>query len=330
MRKRAIQLYAALAVIALAACAPAPERHESMAEGVEEISHCDQVRIMQEEPSHPLVYERACAAFVSGKDEALRDLLSQYLDLNQETFGGMMVRTLDHEDAIVPLREGEIEVFRRTLRGGVPYRFIGACDNECGDLDLAIETAAGEQVHVDAAVDNFPIADVTPEVDGEYVVTLYVHSCSIEPCYAGLRVLEQRDNWALEPLIATLELTSGAFDDPVLVDVEAGGSVNMQRRQSSCGGFVSERPDVRVFYNAGEQGAAPLVFSLSSAADTTLVINGPDGLWYCDDDGGARGFNPMVSFENAPSGQYDIWAGVYAEENVRHAARLGVSQGMSQ
>ncbi|MEZ6022502.1 MAG: hypothetical protein R3C16_03585 [Hyphomonadaceae bacterium] len=287
------------------------------------------MRMAQGESADPLHYERACAVFTAVTDEHLRALVAEYLDLNQNRFGGIMVRTLDYDDAILPLREGEVREFRPRLRAGVPYRFIGACDNECRDIDLLVASADGAPIQRDLLTDNFPVVDVTPEADGEYIVQMYLHACAIEPCYAGLRILEQRNNWALQPYVGTLALTSGAFGDPTYVDLQAGGDVDMYRRQSSCGGFVSERPDVRVNFTAAEDGP-PLIFSLHSAQDTTLVINGPDGLWYCDDDSGVLGFNPMVLFEHPQSGQYDIWAGVYAEENELHPARLAISERTSQ
>ena len=30
------------------------------------------------------------------------------------------------------------------------------------------------------------------------------------------------------------------------------------------------------------------------SSDTTLVVNGPDGRWYCDDDGGNGSLNPAL------------------------------------
>jgi hypothetical protein len=60
-----------------------------------------------------------------------------------------------------------------------------------------------------------------------------------------------------------------------------------------------------------------------------LVINGPDGRWHCDDDGGVRNLNPMLMFETPQGGQYDIWVGLYGAANV-HRARLVISESVSQ
>lgn len=129
-------------------------------------------------------------------------------------------------------------------------------------------------------------------------------------------------NYGLEPRYGTLNLSAGFQPDPRTVNVQAGGSINAQTLNSRCMGFIDERPDVRVNYQAGQY---PLMFSGDSSADTTLVINGPDGSWYCDDDSGNNGLNPLIRFNNPQSGQYDIWIGTYSSGSTQ-AAQLFVSE----
>ena len=47
-----------------------------------------------------------------------------------------------------------------------------------------------------------------------------------------------------------------------------------------------------------------------SSTDTTLIINGPDGRWYCDDDSWGDG-DAEVRFNKPSSGTYDIWIGTF-------------------
>src|SRR5690606_27745040 len=47
-------------------------------------------------------------------------------------------------------------------------------------------------------------------------------------------------------------------------------------------------------------------------SDTTMVINAPDGQWYCNDD--ESGVDPGLTFSDATSGQYDIWIGSYSSD----------------
>jgi hypothetical protein len=73
----------------------------------------------------------------------------------------------------------------------------------------------------------------------------------------------------------------------------------------------------------------PLILSVSARADTTLVVNGPDGRWHCDDDGGTNGNNPMVRFNAPQSGRYESWIGTYGDRGLR-PGRLHIAELTSQ
>lgn len=288
----------------------------------------------EERASGAFAYDRACSVF-SNTDARLRALVLEYLDLYQDTFGGTLVRNLDYTDGLVAMRVGDLHVFERYLTGGVEYRFIGACDNECDDLDLMLLDANGAPVLdsegapiQDVLVDNYPVVVFTPPSDGAYLLQLSMFTCSAEPCYAGVRVLEARTNWAMTPNYGEVALRSADFPDPHVLDLDAGGYVDMQGRLEACPGYITERPDYRVHYEPDEH-AAPLIFSVNSDVDTTLVINGPDGRWYCDDDSGVRGANPMLMFDTPRGGQYDVWVGLYPEPGTA-PARLVISEHVSQ
>lgn len=123
-------------------------------------------------------------------------------------------------------------------------------------------------------------------------------------------------NFSLNPNYGTVALTSGFSPDPQLISVRSGGNINAQTRNSACRGFITDAPDYRVNFTAGGAGL-PLIISAASSADITLVVNGPDGSWHCDDDGGVVGLNPMVIFTAPTSGQYDIWVGTYGSANLQ-------------
>jgi hypothetical protein len=89
---------------------------------------------------------------------------------------------------------------------------------------------------------------------------------------------------------------------------------------SRCAGWVTTRPDFELSYTAGDLA---LTISVESEADTTLIINGADGQWYCNDD--TNGVNPQVRFDTPRSGTYDIWIGTFAED-AHQPARLNISE----
>jgi hypothetical protein len=109
----------------------------------------------------------------------------------------------------------------------------------------------------------------------------------------------------LSPTYGTAYLVSGFVPDPHMVRVVAGGPIHTTLGGVSA--YVANRPDYRVMYTAG---SFPLTFYVRSQADTTLLINLPDGTWIADDD--SDGYpNPMIRLSNPPSGQYDIWVGTF-------------------
>jgi hypothetical protein len=128
------------------------------------------------------------------------------------------------------------------------------------------------------------------------------------------------------PNYGTIDLTTGFTPDPNVVSVQSGGTLDASRISSNCAGFITAAPDVRLVYSAG---SLPLIISVASRSDTTLIVNGPDGRWYCDDDGGVNGMNPAVRFSHPASGRYEIWVGTYGRAALQDA-RLNISELTSQ
>ena len=128
------------------------------------------------------------------------------------------------------------------------------------------------------------------------------------------------------PNYGTINLRTGFTPDPNVVSVQSGGSLDASRIAANCAGFITSQPDVRLVYEAG---SLPLIISVASRSDTTLVVNGPDGRWYCDDDGGVNGLNPSLRFSHPASGRYEIWVGTYGHAALQDA-RLNISELTSQ
>lgn len=104
-----------------------------------------------------------------------------------------------------------------------------------------------------------------------------------------------------------VSLSSGFTPDPHSVSLTAGGSIDASTIGSPCRGSIARAPDFELTYSSG---SLPLYIYAVSSSDTTLVVNGPDGQWYCDDDSNG-GTNPQVTFNSPRSGTYDIWVGTF-------------------
>ncbi len=131
---------------------------------------------------------------------------------------------------------------------------------------------------------------------------------------------QRQPDYSGRPTFETIDLRAGFRNDPRTVNVTAGGRLSATSVGSDCRGSIGNAPDVRVNYSAG---SLPLSFYVNSGEDTTLVINGPDGRWYCNDDD--DGLNPRVTFRQPQSGQYDIYVGHFGGGR-RIPARLFISE----
>ena len=124
----------------------------------------------------------------------------------------------------------------------------------------------------------------------------------------GLAVAQ---NTSLTANFGSIRLDAGFTPDPYRVELTAGGSIDAYtdtNLPAACVGDISDAPDFEVTYSAG---SLPLVFRTRSSTDTTLIINGPDGRWYCDDDSWGDG-DAEVRFNRPASGVYDVWIGTFS------------------
>lgn len=130
-------------------------------------------------------------------------------------------------------------------------------------------------------------------------------------------------NVAANPTYGTYNLSGGFQPDPTNVNITSGGANDASKTiGNGCVGFVATAPDVRVNWTPGQ---LPLILSVDSQSDTTLVINDPAGNWICDDDGGNKGTNPSITLNGSRGGQYDIWIGSYVRNDMA-GARLSISE----
>jgi uncharacterized caspase-like protein len=122
----------------------------------------------------------------------------------------------------------------------------------------------------------------------------------------------------LEPTYGAVTLAAGFNPDPVTKEVQAGGELTT--KLGGVRAYVAKAPDFRLNYTADN---SPLVFTVKSVGDTTLLINLPDGTWIADDDSGG-GLDPMIRIAKPKSGRYDIYVGTFKNDIV--AATLFISE----
>lgn len=86
------------------------------------------------------------------------------------------------------LADDASETFTVALQKGSAYVLVGACDNDCTDVDLALIAPSGEVVDVDVETDDVPVVEVTPGRSATYTVRVSMPECSAAPCRWGVGV----------------------------------------------------------------------------------------------------------------------------------------------
>ena len=231
---------------------------------------------------------------------------------------------MTHQIHMGSLGQGASEVVELQLDITREYQILGACDNDCTDLDLTLSTGSGEQVDQDIELDDFPIVSVTVARSGTFRLDVSMATCSAEPCRYGIGVFARTGggspgaaassagsgsapNYRAAPTYGTIELSSGFTPDPYVRSVSAGGRDQVSLAGDGCSGHIqASAPDLDLNYTAGTY---PLHIYAKSSTDVTLVVNLPDGTWVCSDD--VNGSNPAISLSKPLSGNYNIWIGTY-------------------
>lgn len=117
------------------------------------------------------------------------------------------------------------------------------------------------------------------------------------------------------PNYGELHLQPGFTPDPALISMRAGGDIDAATRFKGCNGYITNAPDIRLYWDG--TGSLSLKISAVSNADTTLVINGPNGQFFCDDDSG-EDLNPSLTMTPS-AGRYEIWVGTVSSGDAKPA-----------
>jgi hypothetical protein len=120
----------------------------------------------------------------------LEQLVAGYLDNVQTGYGEGLAPAAGFADHVTGMQPGTDDRWVVDLVGGTPYRILGACDNECSNVDIElIDMSTGGVVASDVLPDDYPVVDFQPATNGQYMVRMLMQTCTVAPCYAGARVL---------------------------------------------------------------------------------------------------------------------------------------------
>lgn len=135
----------------------------------------------------------------------------------------------------------------------------------------------------------------------------------------GVSVFSQ--DWTLDASYGELYLDEFFTPDPTVLEILAGGEVNLARSPvsglpRSVTGFVAQAPDLD-FYYVTSGGMSLTIRVRGYGEDTVLLINGPEGRWYFNDDSpdfeDGDVLDPSITFNRPISGLYSIWVGTFSD-----------------
>jgi len=129
--------------------------------------------------------------------QQLQELVASYLNDVQANHAAGMSPAQGFQDEVTGMQPETDHRWSVNLVGGAAYRIIGACDNECSNMDIElIDVSTGGVVASDVLPDNYPVVNFTPSANGQYIVRMMMRTCTIAPCYAGARILSPGANAA--------------------------------------------------------------------------------------------------------------------------------------
>ncbi|PWE18429.1 hypothetical protein DDZ18_02145 [Marinicauda salina] len=204
------------------------------------------------------------------------------------------------------------------------------------DGTLVVMTPSGEYLCDDDSASGFnPGVRIQEPESGEYVVWAGTYSdvgerpATLHVSEIGFAGVDNSLDVTAASVSGDVALASGFTPDPHTMDVRGGGAIQAGQAtdgqvvaEGYCTGYVSRAPTAELTFEAGEM---PLFISATTDGDGTLLVNAPDGAWWCNDD--QQGLNPGLRFDDPQSGVYDIYLGnLRGEEELPgqlHISELG-------
>ena len=93
-----------------------------------------------------------------------------------------------HDYEVDNLDDDQEDSFTVNLRADREYAIVGACDEDCEDLDFWLYDENDNLIDSDTSTDDVPVVRVTPRWTGTFRIRVKMYACSSEPCYYGIGI----------------------------------------------------------------------------------------------------------------------------------------------
>jgi len=87
------------------------------------------------------------------------------------------------------LDPNESDTWTFPLRAGTEYVIVGACDEDCTDVDVTV-TQDSDTVASDALDDDLPVVGFVAGKGGNHEIVVKMYSCDAAYCYFGFGLFE--------------------------------------------------------------------------------------------------------------------------------------------
>jgi hypothetical protein len=199
------------------------------------------------------------------------------------------------------------------------------------DLVIAVQDPNGVWMCNDDASGVNPAVTFSAPVAGEYQIYVGAFARNAEGAFAAFAA-DGEPNWddAQIPATATLDVEA----DPAIARFAFGPQTRPDPRAvfdvpeatfdafdlgNDCAGYIDPtRPDMVI---QAQDGLPQLMIYMVADGDGTLVVVGPDGTLYCNDD--FEGLHPGVLIPEPAAGSYAVFAGTF--DGRGGLATLGVT-----
>ena len=117
-------------------------------------------------------------------DQVYNQLQSSYTSVKPNFASLKLERTI-----INNVSDSESDSWESYFEGGKNYVVMGACDNDCSDVDLSITQDDGSTTVVsDTDSSDKPVVSFKCSYSGRYTISLKMYDCNSSYCYSGFAV----------------------------------------------------------------------------------------------------------------------------------------------
>jgi hypothetical protein len=190
-------------------------------------------------------------------------------------------------EAIEPIHRDKANRIRLSLKAGITYAIIAACDRDCAHVQISLLDQ--NETHLIQSPEKEPIVIVsgTPATDGPYTAELHAPGCRMRACHAGMVVMRldatlERAPTVAEPpaprseheLVSALQRELKRVGcDPGEVDGEWGPN-----SRDALAKFA-KNANVALDVDGPSETALAAIVSRKDQVCSALIASGFDGLW---------------------------------------------------